>query len=123
MGAECGQGGNDHQERIHETVPEQELPACVRDVLDAARAARPESELNCIAFQTVESGHVTARLGRDMDVLGGRSIRDASSTVRAKDLLVLSVSVTETTFATVRTVTHVLVTLARRGIRSTPGIG
>jgi hypothetical protein len=58
-----------------------------------------------------------------MEIIDGRRIRDSRSTLRAKDLLVLPVSVTETTFATVRTVTHVLVTLAHRGIRSSPGIG
>lgn len=108
MGAQCGR---DNQGRIHETVPEQQLPACVRDVLNAARAARPGREVTCVAFQTLEGGRPTARLGTEMDVAAGPGTR---STLRAKDLLVLSVSVTETTFETVRTVTHVLVTLARR---------
>ena len=112
MGAGCGHVSDDDQERIHKTVPEQQLPTCVRDVLDAARAARPESEVTCIAFQTLESGRVIARLGSDMEA-AGRGIRSTPSILRAKDLLVLSVSVTETTFAVVRTVTHVLVALTR----------
>lgn len=123
MGADGRQGGNDNQGSIDETVLEQQLPTCVQDVLDAARAARPEREVTCIAFQTVENGRVIARQGPDMGVTGGWSLRDTPSTLRPKDLLVLSVSVTETTFAAVRTVTHVLVTLARRGNRSTTSIG
>lgn len=107
MGATCSDSGNDIQAFNYEGIPERHLPRCVRDILDEARAARPQKELACIAFHTVESGQVLARMGPS------ERASAALSTLRAKDLLLLSVSVTETTSQNVRTVTHVLVTLQR----------
>lgn len=120
MDAACSQGGNDSRNQTHATVPEQLLPACVRKVLDAARTARPECELACIAFRTLEDERVVARIGPG-DGFADGSLRGASSTIRPKNVLVLTVSVTETTFETVRTITHVLVTVSRRRIPGRPG--
>jgi hypothetical protein len=93
----------------------------VRDVLDAARAVRPDSDVMCIAFHTLESGREIARIGLGAELIGDRSAGSFAASLRRKDLLVLSVTVTETTFETVHTVTHVLITWTRRRIRSTSG--
>jgi hypothetical protein len=90
-------------------IREHELPPCVRAALTEARAARPGRELTCIAFRTVEGDHVTTRSGPA-----------SPPGLRARDVLVLSVTVTETTCDAVRTATHVLVTLARQRAQSAP---
>ena len=114
-------GIHDCQQRIRGTVREEELPMCVRDVLDVARAVRPDSDVMCIAFHTLESGREIARIGPGAELIGDRSAGSFAACLRPKDLLVLSVTVTETTFETVHTVTHVLITWTRRRIRSTSG--
>ena len=54
-------------------VREHSLPLCVRDVLEAVRAARPESEVTCLAFRTLEGGRETMRMGPGADVIGDRN--------------------------------------------------
>jgi hypothetical protein len=93
---------------------ERRLPRCVRDVLEAARRARPGTEITCVSFHSRHDGSdITAM---EMSAEATDRHRPPVPRVGAKDLLVLSVAVTETTFETVETVTHVLVTRTR-----TPG--
>lgn len=89
-------------------VCEQELPTCVRDVLEAARASRPEHDVICVSFHTQENGREIARMGPEPELIVGDASTVASR-LHPKGLLVLTVAVTETTFATVHTVIHVLV--------------
>jgi hypothetical protein len=105
---------------IASRVREQDLPECVRHLLQAARAARPGSEVTCIAFHTREGNRVLAHMGPETEIVGDPG-SGVAGLLRAKDLLVLSVSVTETTFEAVRTVTHVLVTLTRRQTQAASG--
>ena len=92
-------------------VREDDLPASVRHALEAARAMRPEHELECIEFHTRESGRVTAQMG----IATGTVLESGGgeSYLRPRDVLVLSVAVTETTAVAVHTVTHVLIVLIR----------
>jgi hypothetical protein len=101
------------QRLIGRTVCEQKLPVCVRDVLQAARAAQPETDVTCIAFHTLDSGRAVTRMGPDTELIDDQNLAFLSR-LRPKDLLVLSVTVTETTFETVHTVTHVLVARKER---------
>jgi hypothetical protein len=94
MSSAVDRAGNDSQEWFGRAVEEQ-LPACVQHVLQAARAARPERELVCVGFRTLNGERLAAR--------------QAAELLHARDILVLSVSVTETTLAAVRTDTHVLI--------------
>jgi hypothetical protein len=94
---------------------------CVRDVLDDARAVRPDSDLLCIAFHTLECGREIARIEPGAELISDRGAGSFAACLRPKDLLVLSVTVTETTFETVHTLTHVLITWTRRRIRRTSG--
>ena len=110
-GGDAGVQGRERE--IRRMVREQELPACVRAVLDDARAARPQNEVTCIAFYTIESGHEVARMGPETELISGRCDDVSSARLRRKDVLVLSVTVTETTSQAVRTVTHVLVARTR----------
>jgi hypothetical protein len=111
---------NDHtsvdgcQRRVGGAVSESELPACVRNVLAGARAARSEGDLTCIAFRTIENGREIARIGPDAEALNTPAGGSIAPCLRAKDLIVLSVTVTETTFETIRSVTHELVARTRR---------
>ena len=88
---------------------EQELPTYVRDVLEAARASRPEHDVICISFHAQENGREIARMGPEPELIVGADARKVASRLHPKGLLVLTVAVTETTFETVHTVTHVLV--------------
>jgi hypothetical protein len=90
-------------------VCEQELPTCVRDVLEAARTSRPQHDVTCISFHTQENGREIARMGPEPELIAGAGTSRVSSRLHPKDVLVLSVAVTETTFEGVQTVTHVLV--------------
>jgi hypothetical protein len=90
---------------IHGIVREEELPMCVREALRASRAKQPDNEVTCIAFHTLDGGREVARTEPDASVL---------SSLHPKDVLVLSVTVTETTFENVHTVTHVLVARKHR---------
>ena len=93
-------------------VREEDLPVCVRQLLEAARTMRPAHEVVCIEFHTRESGRVIAQMGPDTGVVLDS---DGRTTFRLwpKDILVLSVAVTETTFTAAHTVTHVLIALIR----------
>jgi hypothetical protein len=73
---------------------------------------RPAHELECIEFHTRESGRVTAQMGLATDAVLEPDGRRESSP-RPRDMVVLSVAVTETTAAAVHTVTHVLIALIR----------
>ena len=88
---------------------EQELPTYVRDVLEAARASRPEHDVICLSFHAQENGREIARMGPEPELIVGADARKVASRLHPKGLLVLTVAVTETTFETVHTVTHVLV--------------
>ena len=107
---------DDWQRQSCAGVCERELPTSVRDVLEAARASRPEHDVTCIAFHAQENGREIARMGPERELLVGAGVGTVASRLHPKGLLVLTVAVTETTFETVHTVTHVLV--AR-----TPGSG
>jgi hypothetical protein len=102
------------QPQVRDAVREPELPACVRDVLDAARRSRPEHDVTCLAFRTLEGGREIVRIGPDAEVVSHPTAGSTASGPRARDVLVLSVTVTETTFETVRSVTHVLIARTRR---------
>ena len=86
---------------------------CVRDVLNAARASRPDSEVICVAFSTMTRMHDAVRM-QPQQLVHGWNAGSSADRLRKKELLVLSVSVTETTFDGVCTVTHVLVVRIRR---------
>src|SRR5690349_23898434 len=92
--------GSDPLERGLREVPEVALPDCVRDVLAAARAARTDTDVTCVAFRTLEDGRETARIEPDIALLQCRDPHCAGA-LHAKNALVLSVTVTETTFETV----------------------
>jgi hypothetical protein len=98
-------------------VCEQELPTCVRDVLEAARVSRPEHDVTCLAFHAQENGREIARMGPEPELLVGAGVGTVASPLHPKGLLVLTVAVTETTFETVHTVTHVLVARTQRSGR------
>jgi hypothetical protein len=115
MCASDGRTGSDSiQRQVGGAVCEPDLPTCVRNVLAGARAARPESDVTCIAFRTIENGREIARVGPDAEAISPQAGGSIASCLRAKDLVVLSVTVTETTFETVRTVTHELIARTRR---------
>jgi hypothetical protein len=102
------------------TVCEEDLPVCVRHLLDAARASRPDSEVTCIAFRTIAGTQEAVRLGPSPQLVREWNARPARDRLRRKELLVLSVTITETTFDSVRKVTHVLVARSRRKPAVTP---
>ena len=109
------------QRRIRGHLDEWDLPMCVRDELDAARAARPEADVECLAFRTSEDGREIRRVGPDSELFGNRDSGSMPPRLQPRDLLVLSVTATETTFERVRSVTHVLVARTTRRSRGTPG--
>lgn len=85
---------------------------CVQQLLEAARTMRPAHDVVCIEFHTRESGRVIAQMGPDTGVVLDPEGR-TTFRLWPKDILVLSVAVTETTFTAVHTVTHVLIALIR----------
>jgi len=103
-----------HAETIHASVSERRLPASVRDALADARASRPGAQLTCISFHTRKNGVEIARLGPPEALFDACTTPAASSRLRPKDVLVLTVTTTETTFAAVRTLTHVLVAVVEQ---------
>jgi hypothetical protein len=114
MPTPCGPIRLDSREpQGRDAVREPELPACVRDVLDAARRSRPEHDVTCLAFRTLEGGREIVRMGPDAELVSHPTAGSTAPGPRARDVLVLSVTVTETTFETVRSVTHVLVARTR----------
>jgi len=115
MCVQCGDP--DGQRPSCDRVREDELPTCIRDTLDAARAGRPATEVTCISFRTLQDGQEIVQMGPPAELLNEGRAGRPSARVPAKELLVLSVTVTETTFDRVQSVSHVLV--AR--VRSTNG--
>jgi hypothetical protein len=99
---------------------EKKLPAPVREVLRLTREAQPDRDVICVAFRTHENGREVARIGPMSDELE-RVSSSASRHLRPKDVIVLSVVVTETTFETVHTSAHVLVARTERRARADPG--
>jgi hypothetical protein len=103
-----------YAETMHSAVSERRLPACVRDALADARASRPGAQLTCISFHTRENGREIARLGPPEALFDACTNPAASTRLRPKDVLVLTVTTTETTFASVRTLTHVLIVVVEQ---------
>ena len=94
-------------------VSEWALPGNLRELLQTARATHPDHDVICMSYHVQENGREIARMGPVSEVF---DLRTACSTrLRPKDVIVWSVSATETTFDSVRTVTHVLI--ARMQIR------
>jgi hypothetical protein len=89
-------------------------------MLDAARASRPDSEVTCVAFRTIAGTQDAVRVGPSPQLGREWNARSARDRLRRKELLVLSVTITETTFDSVRKVTHVLVARNRRKRAVTP---
>jgi hypothetical protein len=77
---------------------ESRLPATVREALRLARDARPHHRLRCLAFHSDEDGREVTRLG--VTSVAG---------LHRKNVMVLSVAVTEVVAEEVRTVSHTLV--------------
>jgi hypothetical protein len=90
---------------IRPAISERKLPACVRDALGDARAARPGVELTCLSFHTHEDGREVTRIGEATELFDSGD----AARLHPKDVIALSVTTTETTFDNVRTVTHVVV--------------
>jgi hypothetical protein len=86
----CGGTGADE-------MCEGSLPPPVREALGMARAARPNQRLRCLTFHSEENGRELLRLGARCAAL------------RPREVMVLSVAVSETAAEEVRTVTHTLV--------------
>ena len=92
---------------------EQDLPTSVRDLLNAARLARQDSDVLCISFRIVENSRQVALMELAPEIITRWSTGSKDARPRPKDLLVLSMTATETTFESVRTISHVLVAWAR----------
>jgi len=84
------------------------LPAPLREVLRLAREARPQHRLCCLVFHSEQDGRQVARLGPT-----------CAAGLHAKEVMVLSVTVTETTNEEVRTVSHTLVIRVEAGTQVT----
>ena len=97
---------------------ESQLPSPLLDALREARAARPDRDVLCVAYRLEEDGREVARIGSACDGLDRVGRAEPGSQIRAKDVIVVSVVVIETTFERVRRVSHTLVarTQARRYI-------
>jgi hypothetical protein len=105
------------QRRRCNRVREDALPTCIREVLAAVRTRRPDTQVACISFRTLEDGKEIVQIGPPAQLLEGGRAGSPGARVPAKELLVLSLTLTETTFDRVQSVSHVLV--AR--VRSTNG--
>jgi hypothetical protein len=89
---------------------EADLPACVRDLLQAARTARPDVDLICLSYRLRSGGQEIVRIGSDAACTAAWRGGSACPPLHPRDVLVLSVTATETMFEDVRSATHVLVT-------------
>jgi hypothetical protein len=85
---------------------ESQLPSSLLEALRKARAARPDRDVLCVAYRTEEDGREVARIGSAFDCV---ELPDTFVHIRAKDVIVMSVVVTETTFERVKRVSHTLV--------------
>ena len=97
---------------------ESQLPSSLLDALREARAARPDRDVLCVAYRMEEDGLEVARIGSACGGLDRAGRAEPGSQIRAKDVIVVSVVVIETTFERVKRVSHTLVarTQARRHI-------
>jgi hypothetical protein len=94
---------------------ESQLPSSLLDALREARAARPDRDVLCVAYRMEEDGREVARIGFAFDCV---ELPETFAQIQAKDVIVVSVVVIETTFERVKRVSHTLVarTQARRHI-------
>jgi hypothetical protein len=72
-----------------DSVREHELEDCIRDILDAARAERPETEVTCISFRTLQDGQEIVQMRPPAEVLNQGCAGTRGARIRAKELLVL----------------------------------
>jgi hypothetical protein len=101
---------------------EADLPACVRDLLQAARAARPDVDLICLSYRLRSDGQEIVRIGSDPACTAEWRGGSACPPLHPKQILVLSATATETTFEDVKSVTHVLVArMHRRKVNGSDG--
>jgi hypothetical protein len=89
-------------------ISEHALPVSMRTALETSRASRPDEHLTCLAFYTCENGREVARLGLP-SAIDAAGVPPPASALSAKDLVVLSVAITEMSFRDVRTIKHVLI--------------
>ncbi len=113
MCARCGGVVDTDVQSGFPSVCEEDLPLCVRDVLFASRTSRPDRVVTCIAFRTIDGSQDSLRVGPSTRLVHACSAGTDADRLRPKELLVLSVTVTETTFESVRKITHVLVARIR----------
>jgi len=88
---------------------ETQLPPCLRDALAEARATRPDRDVLCLAYRAEEDGREVARIPPLPSVFDRLCRSKPGSQLRAKNVVVVSVVVTETTFEQVKSVAHTLV--------------
>jgi hypothetical protein len=70
--------------------------------------------VTCLAFRTFDGSEDIVRIGPSPQLIDDWSAASVLGRLRPKELLVISVTVAETTFESVRKVTHVLVARVRR---------
>jgi hypothetical protein len=92
-----------------EVLSESRLPPSLLDALREARAARPDRDVSCVAYRMEEDGLEVARIGSACDGPDRAGRAEPGSQIRAKDVIVVSVVVIETTFERVKRVSHTLV--------------
>lgn len=110
----CGETAAKQEESGFPRVCEEDLPIWMRDLLFAARASRPGSEITCVAFRTLDDNHDIVPLGPSPQLIDDWTASAIAARLRPKELLILSATVTETTFKSMRKLTHVLVARVRR---------
>jgi hypothetical protein len=81
----------------------------LRDALAEARATRPDRDVLCLAYRAEENGREVARIPPLPSVFDRLCRSKPGSQLRAKNVVVVSVVVTETTFERVKSVAHTLV--------------
>jgi hypothetical protein len=70
--------------------------------------------VTCLAFRTFDGSDDILRIGPSPQLINDWSAASVPDRLRPKELLVISITVAETTSESVRTVTHVLVARVRR---------
>ncbi len=88
---------------------ETQLPPSLRDALAEARATRPDRDVLCLAYRAEEDGLEVACIAPLADLFDRLGRSEPGSQLRAKNVVVVSVVVTETTFEQVKKVAHTLV--------------
>ena len=99
---------------------ETQLPSSLRDALAEARATRPDRDVLCLAYRTEEDGREVARIAPVTDVFDHLGRSEPRLQLRAKNVVVVSVVVIETTFERVKRVAHTLVALTEPRAPSQP---